>query len=349
MSKYKEVCNYISRYIFETKDLAQVSVNKALYYKIRQEFSFGSQLTQNCIKTVIAKYRTLKSLKHEWTFIKFNKPQLDLVWNRDYSITGSMFSVCTLNGRLKLDYVETGMSDFFDKTWTFGTAKLVFKKNKWFLHIPFSKNLADVKDSNICNVTGVDLGINFLAVTYNSNGKSEFFSGRHIKNKRANFKNIRKSLQKRKTASSRRKLKKIGQRENRWMQDVNHQVSKALVESQPKNTLFVLEDLTGMRSFTEQVRLAQRYVQVSWAFYDLRMKIEYKALKFGSKSIAIDASNTSLTCPKCGHTARNNRNRKKHIFCCKNCGYTSNDDRIAGMNLYRKGIEYLGNCSNAVA
>jgi IS605 OrfB family transposase len=324
-------------------------VNKVLYHTIRQEFSFGSQLTQNCIKTVIAKYRTLKSLKHEWNLIKFKKTQLDLVWNRDYSITESKFSLCTINGRIKLDYITTGMSHYFDKSWTFGTAKLVFKKSKWFLYIPFTKEVDDVQNSDVCNVTGVDLGINFLAVTYNSKGKSQFFSGRHVKNKRANFKNVRRGLQQRQTASSRRKLKKIGQRENRWMQDVNHCVSKALVESQQKNTLFVLEDLTGMRNFTERVRLAQRYVQVSWAFYDLRQKIEYKALKFGSKSIAEDPLNTSLTCPKCGHTARNNRNRKKHLFCCKNCGYASNDDRIAGMNLHRKGIEYLENCFKTVA
>jgi len=43
---------------------------------------------------------------------------------------------------------------------------------------------------------------------------------------------------------ARHRLKAIGQRENRWIQDVNHQVSKALVENNPKHTLFVLEDLT---------------------------------------------------------------------------------------------------------
>lgn len=29
------------------------------------------------------------------------------------------------------------------------------------------------------------------------------------------------------------------------------------------------------------------------------------------------------------------------IFCCKNCSYKSNDDRIAAMNLHRMGIELL--------
>ena len=36
---------------------------------------------------------------------------------------------------------------------------------------------------------------------------------------------LRTGLQKRGTRSARRRLKSIGNRENRWMRDVNHQVS----------------------------------------------------------------------------------------------------------------------------
>jgi len=35
------------------------------------------------------------------------------------------------------------------------------------------------------------------------------------------------------------------------------------------------------------------------------------------------------------------RHKKVHTFVCTNCSYTSNDDRIGAMNLYRMGIEYL--------
>ena len=125
------------------------------------------------------------------------------------------------------------------------------------------------------------------------------------------------------------------------MQDVNHQVSKALVESNPKHTLFVLEDLSGVRSATEKVRLKDRYVCVSWSFYDLEQKLRYKAALNESCVINVDPRYTSQTCPVCGHTEKANRNKKMHIFKCKCCGYTSNDDRIGAMNLYRMGINYL--------
>ena len=126
------------------------------------------------------------------------------------------------------------------------------------------------------------------------------------------------------------------------MQDVNHCVSKALVEKNPKHTLFVLEDLTGIRAkATEKVKRKNRYVMVSWSFYDLEQKIKYKAIRNQSVVINVDPRYTSQCCPVCGHIERSNRDKKKHVFCCKNCGYSSNDDRIGAMNLYRMGINYL--------
>ncbi len=125
------------------------------------------------------------------------------------------------------------------------------------------------------------------------------------------------------------------------MQDVNHCVSKALVLGNPIGTLFVLEDLTGIRAATERVRLKDRYVQVSWSYYDLEQKIVYKAHLHGSDVVKVDPHHTSQCCPKCGHVERGNRDKKKHRFHCKNCGYRSNDDRVAAMNLHRMGINYL--------
>jgi len=217
-----------------------------------------------------------------------------------------------------------------------------------------------MRETEACNVVGVDLGINFTATSYDSRGKTTFFSGKQIKQKRGQYKKTRKQLQQRKTASARRRLKAIGSRENRWINDVNHCISKALVDSNPKNTVFVLEDLTGIRHATEKVRIKDSirkfsgenflFVSVSWAFYDLRQKLEYKSKMYNDKVIVAAPKYTSQTCPKCGHTEKSNRNKKQHIFICKTCGYTSNDDRIGAMNLHRKGIEYLSeNFAVAVA
>ena len=341
LEAYRQACNFVANYIYQTHDLKQLSLNKALYYRLRENYGLKSQMAQSVLKTVIARFKTILENQNKWIKPKFKKPQYDLVWNRDYSLNDELFSVNTLSGRVKLSYFKKAMEKYFDENYTFGTAKLVKKRGKYFLHIPVTTDIPESLDSNICNVVGIDRGINFIIATYDSKHKSGFVSGKTIKQKRAKFKALRKKLQQRQTSSARRRLKAIGQRENRWMQDVNHCVSKALVESNPKHTLFVLEDLTGIRAATERVQRKDRYVSVSWSFYDLEKKIKYKAALNESSVINIDPHYTSQTCPICGHTEKTNRNKKKHTFCCKNCGYTSNDDRIGAMNLYRMGINYL--------
>ena len=342
MSAYSDACNYVSAYVFRTHDLKQFSLNKALYSILREKFGLKSQMTQSVFKTVIAKYKTILENQKEWIQSTFKKPQYDLVWNRDYSLTQNCFSVNTLNGRVKLPYFAEGMSKYFNHAiYKFGTAKLVNKHGKYFLHIPVSYDIEESNISDICNVIGIDRGINFVVATYDSKHKSGFVSGKAIKQKRAHYSKLRKELQMRQTSSARRRMKAIGQRENRWMQDVNHQVSKALVESNPKHTLFVLEDLSGIRSATERVKTKDRYVCVSWSFYDLEQKLIYKAKQNQSIVIKVAPHYTSQCCPICGHTQKANRNKKIHLFCCKNCGYKSNDDRIGAMNLYRMGINYL--------
>ena len=342
MSVYRNACNYVSDYVFRTHDLKQFSLNKALYSTLREKFNLKSQMAQSVLKTVIARYKTILENQNEWIKPSFKKPQYDLVWNRDYSLTQNRFSINTLNGRVKLSYFSDGMSKYFDHTiYKFGTARLVNKHGKYYLHIPVTYEVEESNISDICNVVGIDRGINFVVATYDSKHKSGFVSGKAIKQKRAKYSKLRKELQMRHTPSSRRRLKAIGQRENRWMQDINHQVSKALVENNPKHTLFVLEDLSGIRNATERVKTKYRYVSVSWSFYDLEQKLIYKAKQNQSSVIKVDPRYTSQCCPCCGHVEKSNRNKKIHLFTCKKCGYKSNDDRIGAMNLYRMGINYL--------
>ena len=135
----------------------------------------------------------------------------------------------------------------------------------------------------------------------------------------------------------------MGHRENRWMRDVNHCVSKALVERYPSNTLFVIEDLSHVRKSTQRVKKERKYTQVSWSYYDLEMKLKYKALLKGSFALNVHANYTSQRCPVCGHIQYTNRDKENHCFCCRKCGYRSNDDRIGAMNLFLMGKRWNDN------
>lgn len=350
MSVYMQACNFVAEYVDNTHQLKQIPLQKAVYEDLRNNFGLMSQMACNVPRTVIAKFKTAKTNTGKWIKPDFKKPFLALSFNRDYSITKDFLSIGTLNGRIKVEYSCKGLEHYFsslgEKPYQFGGAILFKKKNKLYLGISVTYDVPDVQIEEINNVVGIDRGIRFIATTYDSKGKTKFYSGTEIKQKRAKFADVRKQLQVRRTPSARRRLKNIGNRENRWMNDVNHCLSKALVETYPEKTMFVLEDLTNVRSATEKVRRKDRYVQVSWSYYDLETKLTYKAERKGQKVIKVDAHYTSQMCPKCGHTHKSNRDHKNHCFYCRNCGYRSNDDRIGAMNIYQRGLTHIQNYLN---
>ena len=62
MEQYRQACNYVSEYIFNHDfDMKQSRLNKELYTKLRNLFSLKSQMAQSVIRTVIARYKTVKT------------------------------------------------------------------------------------------------------------------------------------------------------------------------------------------------------------------------------------------------------------------------------------------------
>lgn len=337
----KEALNFVSRVAHANRHPSAVNLQKMVYDELRSTYGMRSQMACSLCRVVSGTYKSMQANGEKESLATFKKPKLPLVYNRDYSLkSDGRLSINTLWGRIKVPYEQKAMEHFLDGTWTLGTAALVYKKRNFYFHVAVSKEIEEVPRSEIKNVVGVDIGINFLVTVTGSNDRMLFIDGRSMKNKKAQYKRIRKQLQQKQTPSARRRLKAIGNRENRWQTDVNHRVSKALVRFAGENSLIVLEDLTGIRSTTEQVKRKDRYYTVSWAFHQLRTFIEYKAKMNNCQVIAVDPKHTSQKCPKCGHTEKANRNKKNHTFCCRSCRYSSNDDRIGAMNLRQKGIEY---------
>ena len=164
--------------------------------------------------------------------------------------------------------------------------------------------------------------------------------------KRAKYQKVRAQLQSKGTKSAKRRLKQLSGRENRWMTDVNHQLSKTLVQHYGANTLFVLEDLTGVTFDTNDLPKSLRNQHRSWAFYQLEQMLTYKAHLNDSEVITVSAQYTSQRCPQCGIIRKDNRNHEHHEYCCVNCGYRSNDDRIGAMNIQELGQRYLTGIKN---
>ena len=366
MEQYRLACNYVSEYLFNNNfPLNKNEVQKVIYNTIREKFNLKSQMTISCIRSVIARYKTVKTqmarrpYKYQdqntgewyrevrdltWLHkpISFNRPQVDLQRNRDWSyLSSGQLSINTLDGRVKVEPICRGFNQYLDGTWKFGLAKLLKSSGKWYLHISATKEVADFNKQTVKHVVGLDRGLRFLATSYDEQGKTAFFDGQAIMRKRAKYQKLRATLQAKGTKSAKRRLKKLSGRENRWISDVNHCLSKTLVQKYGANTLFVLENLNGVSFERTDLPKALRNQNKSWAFYQLEQFLTYKAHLNNSEVVEVSAKYTSQRCPKCGVIKKDNRNHEKHEYHCDNCGYRSNDDRIGAMNIQLLGTQYI--------
>lgn len=155
----------------------------------------------------------------------------------------------------------------------------------------------------------------------------------HIHNK---YKNIRKSLYKQ---GKFKQKKKIKNRENRIIKNINHKTTTALINyvKEMKGGI-VLENLKEIRQTVKTGR-KQRYSLNSWSFYQQQNMIEYKAKKYGIPVFYVEPQYTSQRCSRCGHI--DNKNRKGNLFHCRKCGIVENAGVNAGFNiayLHQQGI-----------
>lgn len=285
---------------------------------------------------------TYKDLSFLTKPLCYKKPQLVLSADRSYNFIKdfSKASISVINGRIKLPFKLTAKQKelFTNPDWKRGNARLVQTGNKWFLHVSFTKNVSKPDIAAFDNIIGIDAGLRQIMTIYNAKtGQTSFKNGQFVKKKRQNYAKKRQSLQSKNTKSAKRRLKKLSGRENRWMTDVNHCLSKTLVSENP-HTLIVVEDLTNVTFDTVRNRKKEnRYEHHSWAFYQLQQDIAYKAREHGSYLIKVNPAYTSQRCPKCGTICKENRDKTNHIYHCNNCHYQSNDDRVAAMNIVQLG------------
>ena len=365
--EYQRVCNLVSKWEFEKQfKVNQKIFQKELYHRIRAESSLNSQMVQSTYRTVESRYKAVKQqlFQHPYHFqdkntgkwyrfnrdlgwihrpIKFRRPQADYVRGNNYSFVkqGTLISMNVLGKRIKVQFNDQYTQDWFTHDAKLGTAKLVQSSGHWFLHIPVTMNVPDWQKSSNQHIVGIDRGLRQIMTIYDEHGRTKFFNGKRIAYQRHKYSYLRQQLQKAGTKSAKRHLKKLGQRENRWINAINHQLSKTLVDYYGSNTLFVIEnlqDVTFERKYADKSATHDLHL---WSFYGLAMKLTYKAHKQGSEVIVVSAAYTSQRCPRCGQIKKDNRNHKLHLYECSHCGFTTNDDRVGAMNLYDLGKQYI--------
>ena len=133
------------------------------------------------------------------------------------------------------------------------TLRIVIKGDKFLAQVGYTVEEPEAAELDVLLadpntlVMGVDLGIKCPAVSYSTDGKVRFFgNGRENRYKRRKFYARRKKLQK---AKKLRAIKRVSDKEARFMRDRDHQVSRAIVNEAIRQGAKVisLEDLDGIR------------------------------------------------------------------------------------------------------
>ena len=348
----------MNEYINTVNSLVSVATNGtpiSKYTTADVNASLPSALTNQCIrdaKSIVNKYSKdcrkvsakNKKLAKQKTNITIKEPAIPVlrkpccyVNNQNFKIKDNHIEFPVLiNGKSKRVAIRTSMTNkqklIFARA-KLGTMRIVYKGNKIVVQIVYEVAEPEYTDNG--NVMGVDLGIKCPAVSYISDSSVKFYgNSRNNKYMRRHYKYLRKKLGKAKKPDA---IKRINNKEQRIMKDIDHKISHDIVETAVVHNVKVikLERLANIRSTTRTSRKNNPSLH-TWSFYRLAQFIEYKARLAGIKVEYVNPAYTSQRCPVCGNVHHaNDRN-----YTCS-CGFHIHRDLLGAMNICNS-TEYVG-------
>lgn len=336
LRRFNAACNWVAERAFERKLANSYALHKLYYYEVREKFNLPADIAILTFAQVAACYKKDKSKR-----VSF-RPLAAIPYRRGaFRYKGlETLNIKTADGkRHDIPMVMGGyQAEQFGNIKLF--AELVRRKDgKWFLMATVEFDDEPPCEPN--DFLGVDLGVENLA----TDSDGQMHSGEAVETVRVTCQTLRQSLQSAadKAANARRrkrirkKLKRLGDKEARFRRDINHQLSKRIVEK-AKGTRrgIALEDLKSIRART-RFRKPQRSRMTGWAFDQLRRFIAYKAQQARVLLTLVDPAYTSQMCSQCEHVEAANRFSQSR-FRCKRCGHQAHADCNAARNIRARAL-----------
>lgn len=334
LKAFANCCEYVNSNTPQ-KLTNQIAVQSLCYQSARAHSGLPAQLTIHAIRRVCANRKTAKLKSRP---VKKFAPTSANYDSRSFSFREEDWTV-TLTTLKKRERFRLHIGNYqrsLLKGQQPSSAVLVKRRDgSYYLQVQLESEPPQLHESQ--KVLGVDLGRTDIAVT----SLGEKFSAKQVTQIRDKYSRVRASLQRKAskgTRSTRRRARQILQRlsgrERRFQALVNHTISYQLIQQALNNKQAIaLEDLTGIRERTNELPRSkvERRRSNSWSFFQLRMFLLYKSLKFGVKLHLVDPRYTSKSCHCCGVIG--NRQGKK--FGCVNlaCGWIGDADENGSKNI----------------
>jgi putative transposase len=338
---FNAACDWISGVAYAEGVFNTVRLHHRVYNEARARFHpLQSQFVVRAIGVVADAYRRDRKVRHRF------RPDAAVVYDERLLRFGSepegghrRASLATLEGRIVCTLAIGGYQRaLLTRAARTSQADLLRDpKGRWRLHV--SVTLPDPPPADLQDgVLGVDLGIVNLAA--DSDGTR--YAGAHVNGLRRRYHRLRAKLQAKGTRAARRRLRSWKARQARFQRQVDHLISKRLVQTAATSRrALAVEDLNGIRARARAASRDQRRRLHGWSFARLRAFLAYKAEAAGVPVVAVDPRHTSQTCPACGLIDRKNR-PDRATFRCIGCGLLGHADTVAAVNIARRGLSAAG-------
>lgn len=206
------------------------------------------------------------------------------------------------------------------------------RKKKWYLS--YSYNTPCQVQMETQNTVGVDRNYKGnVATLANLQSGQVLRLGPSIKDIKQNFRNRKAKIAKK---GKKRLLKKLSKKQLNRTRDINHKVSRQIVDYAKKHSsAIVMEELGQVRTG----KIGRRIQKDQWSYGQLQSFITYKAGLCGVGIHYISPKNTSKECSRCGTI--NQPSGKKYK--CSNCGHNDHRDANAAFCIAKRYGQTLSN------
>lgn len=335
MVKMAEAQNFVVSSCYEHKETNTFRMHHINYRVLREHYGLPAQLAVVANKYACAAVKI--SLRKKGRQPKFSGTSIHYdTRSSTINLAKGIASLLAKEGRIKLKF---SIPKYFQKylNWNVRESNLArCKDGKYRLMISIEKST--IESNKKGKVLGIDRGINNLIAT--SDGW--LYDSSHVFSIKKRYVSLRSRLQSKGTRSAKRHLSKVRQKEQRFMRDVNHVISRRLIDSVGLNGVIVLEKLKGIREARH--RRKQNWMFSNWSFYQLEQFLIYKGEETGVAIEFVRAKDTSRTCSICGNLDKSQR--QGSTFICKACGVVLHADLNASVNILHK-YTLMGCCQSA--